>query len=64
VYVIQIWAYFLVIAGIWFTVTPWRLRDVLNWATATEDRIRIGCRIRLAFAVLVLILGLTAFRSM
>jgi hypothetical protein len=64
VYVIQIWAYLLVIAGIWFTVTPWRLRDVLNWATATEDRIRIGCRIRLAFAVLVLILGLTAFRSM
>jgi hypothetical protein len=64
VLVIQIWAYLLVAAGIWFTVTPWKLRDILNWATATEDRIRIGSAIRLAFAALVLILGLTAFRAM
>ena len=64
VLVIQVWAYVLVIAGIWFTVTPWKLRDILNWATATEDRIRIGSAIRLAFAVFVVILGLTAFRAM
>jgi hypothetical protein len=64
VLVIQIWAYLLVVAGVWFTVTPWKLRDILNWATATEDRIRIGSAIRLAFAVFVLILGLTAFRGM
>jgi hypothetical protein len=64
VLVIQIWAYLLVVAGIWFTVTPWKLRDILNWATATEERIRIGSRIRLAFAVFVVILGLTAFRGM
>ena len=64
VYLIQVWAYVLVVAGIWFTVTPWRLRDLLNWATATEQRVRIGSGIRLAFALLVLLLGLTAFRSM
>jgi hypothetical protein len=64
VLVIQIWAYLLVVAGVWFTVTPWKLRDILNWATATEERIRIGSTIRLAFAVFVLILGLTAFRAM
>jgi predicted signal transduction protein with EAL and GGDEF domain len=64
VLVIQFWAYLLVVAGIWFTVTPWKLRDILNWATATEERIRIGSAIRLAFAALVLILGLTAFRGM
>jgi hypothetical protein len=64
VLVIQIWAYLLVVAGMWFTVTPWKLRDILNWATATEDRIRIGSAIRLAFAVFVVILGLTAFRAM
>jgi hypothetical protein len=64
VYVIQIWAYLFVVAGIWFTVTPWKLRDLLNWATATEDRIRVGSSIRLAFAVFVLLLGLTAFRAM
>jgi hypothetical protein len=64
VLVIQVWAYLLVIVGAWFTIAPWKLRDLLNWATATEARIRIGCRIRLAFAVFVLLLGLTAFRAM
>ena len=64
VLVIQLWAYLLVVAGVWFTVTPWKLRDILNWATATEERIRIGSAIRLAFAVFVIILGLTAFRAM
>jgi hypothetical protein len=40
------------------------MRDLLNWATATEDRIRIGSSFRLAFALFVLLLGLTAFRTM
>lgn len=64
VLVIQIWAYVLVVAGIWFTVTPWKLRDFLNWMTATDARIKIGSAIRLAFAVFVILLGLTAFRAM
>lgn len=64
VLVIQVWAYVLVVAGVWFTITPWRLRDLLSWGTATEMRVRVGSAIRLAFAVFVLILGLTAFRSM
>jgi hypothetical protein len=64
VYVIQVWAYVLVVLGIWFTITPWRLRDLVNFATATETRVRFGSAIRLAFAVFVIILGLTAFRAM
>ncbi len=64
VLVIQTWAYVLVVAGIWFTVTPWKLRDLLNWATATEARTRLLCAVRLVFAVFILGLGLTAFRSM
>ena len=64
VLVIQIWAYVLIVAGIWFTVTPWKLRDILTWATANENRVRIGSTIRLAFALFILILGLTAFRAM
>lgn len=61
VLVIQAWAYVLVLAGIWFTISPWRLRDFLNWATATEKRIRIGSGIRLAFGLFVAVLGLTKF---
>lgn len=64
VLVIQTWAYLLVVAGIWFTISPWRLRDFLNWATANEKRIKVGSGIRLAFALLIVVLGLTAFRAM
>jgi len=61
VLVIQTWAYVLIVAGIWFTISPWRLRDFLNWATANEKRIRIGSAIRLAFGLFVAALGFTKF---
>ncbi len=64
VLVIQAWAYVLIVAGIWFTITPWRLRDLLNWATANEARTRQLSAVRLAFATFIVILGLTVFRSM
>jgi hypothetical protein len=63
VLVIQTWAYLLVAAGIWLTVSPWRLRDLLNWGTANETRIKIICGIRLAFGLFIAVLGLTVFRS-
>ena len=61
VLVIQTWAYVLVVAGIWFTISPWRLRNLLEWGTANEARIKVGCGIRLAFGLFVAILGLTKF---
>ncbi len=63
VLVIQTWAYVLVVAGIWLTVSPWRLRDFLAWGTATERRIKMGCGLRLAFGLFVAALGVTVFRS-
>ena len=59
--VIQTWAYVLVVSGIWFTISPFRLRDLLNWATANEKRVRLGSVIRLAFGLFVAALGLTVF---
>ena len=59
--VIQTWAHVLVVAGIWLTLSPWRLRDFLNWATADEKRVRVGSAIRLAFGLFVAALGLTKF---
>jgi len=64
VLVIQVWAYGLIIAGIWFTITPWRLRDLIHWATATESRTRVFSGVRLAFGLFILLLGLTVFRGM
>jgi len=57
--VIVIWAYVLVLAGMWFTVCPWHLRDILAWATANERRVRLGSVLRLAFGLFVAALGLT-----
>ena len=61
VLVIQTWAYLLVFVGIWLTISPWRLRDFLNWATANEKRVKIGCGIRLGFGLLIAVLGMTVF---
>jgi hypothetical protein len=64
VLVIQALAYVYIVLGIWFTITPWRLRDLIDWATATEARTQLLSGIRLAFAIFIFALGLTAFRAM
>lgn len=61
VLVIQAWAYVLVVAGMWLTVSPWRLRDFLDWATANEKRVKVGCGMRLAFGLFVAALGWMKF---
>ena len=61
VLVIQTWAYALVLGGMWFTVSPWRLRDFLEWATANEKRIKIGCGMRLAFGLFVAGVGILKY---
>ena len=61
VLVIQAWGYLLAIAGMWFTISPWRLRDLLNWATANEKRIRVGSAMRLTFGLFVAALGFIKF---
>jgi hypothetical protein len=60
----QALAYVFVILGMWLTVTPWRLRDWLDWFTASEQRVRLSCAARLLFYGFVTALGLTAFRTM
>jgi len=62
VLVIQAWAYVLVIAGMWVTSSPWRLRDLFAFMTATPERIRTGCIIRLAFGLSVALLGVLKFQ--
>ena len=61
--VIAVWAYILVIAGMWFTISPWRLRDLLYWATANYRRTQIGSDLRDAFGIFVTALGLTVFKG-
>ena len=60
--ILVVWAYAWVICGMWFTVSPWRLRDFLNWWTATDRRIRLGSVVQLSIGAIVLLLGATVFR--
>ncbi|HOC01402.1 MAG TPA: hypothetical protein PKM43_21965, partial [Verrucomicrobiota bacterium] len=60
--VIVVWAYLWIVLALWFTISPWRMRDLIGFLTASEQRIRMGSAARLAFGLLVLLLGLTAIR--
>lgn len=59
--VIITWAYLMVVAWMWFTISPWRLRDLIDWATANESRTRLLSGIRFAFGLFVIALGLLVF---
>jgi hypothetical protein len=59
--VLVVWAYLMVVAGIWFTVSPWRCRDIIEWFTASEARVRAASATRLAFGLLLVGLGLAVF---
>ena len=58
----QAWAYAFVAAGIWLTISPWRLRDWIAWNTANENRTRLTSVMRLAFGLFMVALGMTVFR--
>lgn len=61
--VVTTWAYLWIVAAIWFTISPWRLRDLIGWMTANEQRFRISCVARLLFGLAVAVIGLTAIRA-
>ncbi len=59
--ILQVTAYILVIAGMWLTISPWRLRDWLDWVANTEHRLKTVCSVSLAFGVALLAIGLLKF---
>lgn len=59
----QALAYVFIVAGIWLTVSPWRLRDLIHWGTDNEKRIKLACGARLVFCLLIVVLGATVFRT-
>lgn len=60
--VLVVLAYIWVLCGMWFSISPWRLRDLLNWWTANTSRLRAGSLLYLALGATILVLGLTTFR--
>jgi hypothetical protein len=60
--VIAVWAYVMIVVGVWFTISPWRCRDWISWNTGNESRLRLLSSIRAGFGVFVAVLGVTALR--
>lgn len=59
--VIVCWAYLWVLGGMWFSISPWRVRDLILWKTASEARIRLICCLRGIFGMFIIGLGIFAF---
>jgi hypothetical protein len=55
-------AYIMVVKGMWFTASPWRMRDLIEYVTDTEARFQKVCIARVVFGALLLGLGLTVFK--
>jgi hypothetical protein len=62
VLVMQLWAYVLVFVGMWLTISPWRLRDWINWSTVNEQRLKAAAGLRVLFGLLVVVLALVKYR--
>jgi hypothetical protein len=59
--VMVVWAYVMIVAGMWLTISPWRLRDWIAYDTASPKRLRIFSAARFAFGLIVAILGFVVF---
>ncbi len=59
--VIQIWAYVFVLAGMWLTVSPWRLRDLIGWLVGTPARLKSVSALNLGLALFLIVLAVLAF---
>jgi len=62
-WIVSALAYAWMIAGIWLTISPWRLRDFLEWHNQSDGRIRALAGGRLVFALILVALGLTVYRA-
>ena len=59
--VFAIWAYLIILVSLWWVVSPWRMRDMIDWVMAKPGRFAAKGWFRLAFGVLLIALGLTVF---
>ena len=61
--IFAIWGYAIVLMSMWLIVSPWRMRDMINWLTAEPRRLIFKSVFRLIFGLLLIVLGLSVFKS-
>ena len=59
--VFAVWAYLIILFSMWLVVSPWRMRDMIDWMLAKPALLAAKGWFRLAFGLLLIALGLTVF---
>ena len=59
--IVQVLAYVFVLAGMWLTISPWRMRDFLDWMVSIPSRLKLICGLNAALALLLIVLGWLRF---
>lgn len=59
--VVQVLAYVFVLAGMWLTISPWRMRDFLGWMVGIPTRLKLICGLNAALALFLIVLGWLRF---
>ena len=60
--VFAVWGYAVVVMSMWMIISPWRMRDMINWMVAEPKRLVIKSGLRLLLGILLIALGLTVFQ--
>ena len=60
---IVVWAYVMVIAGMWFTISPWRMRDFLFWLSKRDRRLKGALCLLLTWSGFILVLAFSLYRT-
>ena len=60
--VFAVLGYAIIIFAMWMVVSPWRMRDIINWIASDNVRIYVKSVFWLLFGFLLIILGLTEFQ--
>ena len=59
--VFAVWAYMIIVMSMWLVISPWRMRDMIEWMLAKPGRLLVKGWFRLGFGILLIVLGLTVF---
>ena len=59
--VFAVWAYMIIVMSMWLVISPWRMRDMIEWMLAKSGRLAAKSWFRLGFGILLIALGLTVF---
>ena len=60
--VVTVWAYLVICLAVWFSMSPWRFRDAMDWLATAPGRLRAGGGALLAAGFLLAVLAVLAFR--